>query len=153
MKGRDQEPTFPYYRSIHESEKFVVRDDAYSSTGERAQRESREEMIDRITHYRPEPTNHSTLASNIEFMKRVVAWDLPIGFCEAYDDRALWHNLISFADWTSGHDTYFDYGTFEKVEKPDAVDWATVAEAISKAQADRFQYGENYKGGENVRGS
>jgi hypothetical protein len=138
--------TFPYYQSIYEPEKFISRDDVYSPSGQRIERESPDEMIDRITNYRPEPTNHSTLPSNLEFMKRVVAWDLPIGFCDAYDDRDFWFHLISLADWTSGYDAYFDYGTLDKVEKPGVIDWTTVAEAISKAEAERMQYGENYRG-------
>ena len=43
-------------------------------------------------------------------------------------------------------DTYFDYGTFEKVEKPGTVDWTTVAEEISGAEAKRIQFGKNYRG-------
>ena len=146
LKGHYQDSTFPYYRSIYEPAQFVTRDDVYSPAGQGASLETHDEMIDRITNYRPEPTNHSTVPSNVEFMKRVASWDLPVGFCEAYNDRDFWFNLISLADWTSGYDAYFDYGTLEKVEQPAAIDWTTVAEAISKAEAERMQYGENYRG-------
>ncbi|MEW6342483.1 MAG: DUF3274 domain-containing protein [Pseudomonadota bacterium] len=145
-KGAYEDPTFPNYRSIYQPEKYVTSDDVYSNSGRTTRLESNDEMIDRITNYKAEPTNHSRLPSDTEFMKRVVAYDLPVGFCDSFDDREFWFDLIKLAEWTSGHDTYFDYGTFEKVEKPRTIDWTTVAEEISEAEAKRIQYGKNYNG-------
>lgn len=145
-EGSYDDSTFPYYRSIYEPEKYGARDDVYSNCGRRTGRESRDEMIDRISDYKPEPTNHSTLPMYSDFMTRVAAWDVPVGFCDAFEDREFWFDLVKMAEWTSGHDTYFDYGTFEKVEKPGTVDWTTVAEEISGAEAKRIQFGKNYRG-------
>jgi len=144
--GHYQDSTFPYYRSIYEPRKYVTRDDVYSPEGKKLERESHDEMVDRITNYIPEPTNHSTLPSHTEFMKRVAAWDLPIGFCDAYENREFWLELVRIADWTRGSDPYFDYGTFDNVEKPSVIDWSTVADNISKAEAERIQYGKDYRG-------
>jgi pimeloyl-ACP methyl ester carboxylesterase len=145
-KGQYDDSTFPYYRSISQPEKYVTRDDVYSNPGTKRELESNDEVMDRITNYQPEPTNHSRLPSDTEFMKRVAAWDLPIGFCDTYDDRESWLNLIKLADWTSGYDQYFDSALFDEVERPGTVDWTTVADEISVADAKRFQYGENYRG-------
>ncbi|NPT57899.1 T6SS effector phospholipase Tle3 domain-containing protein [Paraburkholderia elongata] len=144
--GHYLDSSFPNYRSIYQPEKYVTRDDVYTPTGKRTERESHDEMIDRISDYKPEPTNHSALPSHTEFMKRVAAYDLPVGFCDSFDDREFWFDLIKMAEWTSGHDTYFDYGTFGKVDKPGTIDWTTVAEKVSEAEAKRIQFGENYRG-------
>jgi pimeloyl-ACP methyl ester carboxylesterase len=145
-QGSYEDPTFPYHASIYQPENYVTRDDVYSNSGQKRTLESGEELIDRITNYKPEPTNHSTLPSNPEFMKRVASWDLPIGFCDSFEDREFWFDLIKAAEWTSGHDTYFDYGTFDEVGKPATIDWTTVAEETSIAEAKRIQYGEKYRG-------
>lgn len=144
-KGHYQDPTFPYYRSIHQPERYLTRDDAYLERSGTTL-ESRDEMIERISNYKPEPTNHSTLPMHAEFMKRVVAWDLPVGFCDAHEDREFWHRLIRMADWTSGWDSYFDYGTLESIDRPGEIDWTSIAEELSQAEAKRIQYGKNYRG-------
>ncbi|MEX3979747.1 hypothetical protein AB4Y45_12320 [Paraburkholderia sp. EG287A] len=144
--GSFEDKTFPYYASIYQPEKYAMHDDVYGNSGKQRTIESGTEVIDRITKYKPEPTNHSTLPSNTEFMTRVVAWDLPVGFCDSFEDREFWIDLIKAAEWTSGHDTYFDYGTFDTVEKPDSIDWTTVAEETSIAEAKRIRYGEIYRG-------
>ncbi|WP_028205803.1 T6SS effector phospholipase Tle3 domain-containing protein [Paraburkholderia nodosa] len=145
-QGAFEDETFLYYASIYEPEECVRRDAVYSNSGRQRTIESGEEVINRISKYKPEPTNHSTLPSHPEFMSRVVAWDLPVGLCDSFEDREFWFDLVKAAEWTSGHDTYFDYGTFDEVEKPATIDWTTVAEETSKAEAKRIQYGENYRG-------
>jgi hypothetical protein len=118
----------------------------YSNSGKKRELESPQELIDRVDGYKPEPTNHSTLPSDAEFMKRVVAYDLPVGFCDSFDDREFWFGLMKLADWTSDYDPYFVSGNFDKVERPGTIDGATVAEEISIAEAKRIQYGEKYRG-------
>lgn len=85
-------------------------------------------MVERITHYRPEPTDHSTLPMHQAFMKRVAAYDLPIGFCESFDDRDFWIKLIKKADWTSGWDEYLKSGVPKVPNMPDLINKETVQE-------------------------
>jgi hypothetical protein len=73
-------------------------------------------------------------------MRRVAAWDLPIGFCDAYENREFWIRLIKQADWTQGYDPYFATGALEKVAKPSSIDWSTVADEQSRADAKRIEW-------------
>ncbi|MBW9108053.1 T6SS effector phospholipase Tle3 domain-containing protein [Paraburkholderia phenoliruptrix] len=141
-----KDASYPYFRSIYEPEQYNAVDDVYANSGRQRGKENQQEMTDRLDAYIAEPTNHSTLPKNEEFMKRVVAWDLPVGFCDSFDDDDFWFNLVKLADWTSGYDQYFNSAIFEEVEKPGAIDWATVAEETSIAEAKRIQYGNNYRG-------
>jgi len=101
---------------------------------------------ERIKNYRSEPTNHSTLPMHQEFMRRVAARDLPIGFCDSYEDREFWSRLMRKADWTLGYDPYFETGKLGAVEKPTALNWTTVAEEQSRADAKRIEWGQKYNG-------
>jgi hypothetical protein len=146
-KGIYQDPSFPYYASIYQREEFKTREDVYANSGRTRSLETQSELQERINNYQPEPTNHSTLPMHQEFMRRVAAWDLPVGFCDAYEDREFWTRLIKQADWTQGYDPYFETGKLETVEKPLVIDWTTVAQEISEADAKRIEWGKNYKGG------
>jgi hypothetical protein len=90
-----------------------------------------------LNNYRPEPTNHSTIPGSVEFMRRVVAYDLPVGFCDSFDDIEFWNKLIKQADWTQGYDNYFNSGTFDPVAKPSMIDWKTVRDEVNEADAVR----------------
>jgi pimeloyl-ACP methyl ester carboxylesterase len=140
--GKHRDPTYRHMASIHQPEEFRTREDVYSNSGRKRSLETQEELQERINNYHPEPTNHSTLPSNQPFMRRVAAWDLPIGFCDAYEDREFWGKLIRKADWTRGYDPYFETGELDKVEKPSQIDWTTVAEEASRADAQRLKRGE-----------
>jgi pimeloyl-ACP methyl ester carboxylesterase len=88
-------------------------------------------------HYRAEPTNHSTLPKNQAFVRRVVSYDLPVGFCESYENRDFWFGLIKRADWTLGLDPYFNEGKLDPVPKPEIIDWTTVANELARQAAER----------------
>ena len=136
--GKPLDDTFPYLASIYQPRMYKVQEDIY--TGRHTSKlETPEEMHERIKKHRPEPTDHSTLPSHIEFMKRVVAYDLPIGFCDAYDDVDFWKRLIQEADWTSLRDTYYLTGELAVPPMPSTIDRETVAEADSKADAERLR--------------
>jgi hypothetical protein len=79
-------------------------------------------------------------------MKRVVAFDLPIGFCDAYDNREFWFRLLNKADWTYGYDSYFNTGDLGDYAMPDLVDKQTVALEKSEADARRLQRKGEYEG-------
>ena len=65
-------------------------------------------------------------------MRRVVAYDLPIGFCDSYERPAFWTRLMKLADWTLGYDKYFLTGLPETVEKPATIDWDTAGDALNR---------------------
>jgi pimeloyl-ACP methyl ester carboxylesterase len=146
-RGKYRDSTFPFYQSIYQPEEYRTRQDVYKNSGRSRSKESHDEKLERINNYYPEPTNHSTLPMHQEFMRRVAAWDLPIGFCDAYENRNFWARLIKQADWTQSYDLYFETGKLGQVERPSAIDWTTVAEAQSRTNAKQIEWGENYKGG------
>ncbi|WP_125474103.1 effector protein Tle3 domain-containing protein, partial [Caballeronia humi] len=133
--GEPVDANFRYMASIYQPEDFKDREDIYAPNGRSRTRETQDEMLERIFTYAPEPTDHSSVPGNAEFMKRVVAFDLPIGFCEAHDDRDFWIRLRKKADWTSGYDSYFNTGTLGDYAMPDLVDKQTVDLARSESDA------------------
>ncbi|WP_206602427.1 T6SS effector phospholipase Tle3 domain-containing protein [Chimaeribacter arupi] len=72
--------------------------------------ETDEERRIRVGAYISQPTDHSTLPKNRDFMERVVAFDLPVGFCDATWDKAFMATVRAKADWTKGYDDYFIKG-------------------------------------------
>ena len=125
--------------SIYQPEKWKEREDVYENNLRTRTLETQDELQERIYQYAPEPTDHSSVPGNVEFMKRVVAFDLPIGFCDAYDDREFWIKLRHKADWTYGYDSYFTTGDLGDYAMPDLVDKQTVDLARSEADAQRLQ--------------
>ncbi|TCW77439.1 hypothetical protein C5O80_34270 [Burkholderia sp. SRS-46] len=134
---------YRFMRSIYQPKLNVVMEDIYTSR-DTTRRESQDEMLERLDAYNAEPTNHSTLPKNQEFMRRVAAYDLPIGFCDAYERTSLWTSLMKLADWTQGDDPYFLSGKTDTVPKPPIIDWDTVAAEQSRTEGKRLaqqQYG------------
>lgn len=70
------------------------------------EKQSREEMLEDIRTYVQRPTDHSTLPMDTRFMRRVVAYDLPIGYCWHSWDRASMAELRRLADWLESDDYY-----------------------------------------------
>nr|WP_154324530.1 DUF3274 domain-containing protein [Pantoea sp. 201603H] len=75
----------------------------------------------RIAKYISQPTDHSELPSSEEFMPRVVAYDLPIGYCESSWDKCFMQYLRDYADWTQGYDPYFEQGELNYASIPDVL--------------------------------
>jgi hypothetical protein len=73
-------------------------------------RETNDERRARVGKYISQPTDHSTLPSSIAFMERVVAYDIPIGFCESTWDKEFSNKIRTYADWTLGDDPYMKTG-------------------------------------------
>ena len=96
-------------------------------------------MRKRIEEYQPTPTNHSTLPKHMDFMRRVVAHDLPIGFCESSKCRDFWIRLRREADWMWFSNPYFHTGKFELPPMPPGLDKETVADEITKTQQERLK--------------
>ncbi|HDR9510278.1 hypothetical protein C5615_28640 [Burkholderia cepacia] len=144
-QGQYADPNYRYMRSIYQPERTVTTEDIYSSR-RTTRPETQDEMLQRLDIYLAEPTNHSTLPQHHAFMRRVAAYDLPIGFCDAYERPAFWTRLMKFADWTQGYDDYFELGVPQSVVKPTYIDWATVAEEQSKAEVEQLRQ-QQWKGG------
>jgi hypothetical protein len=97
---------------------------------------------DYINNYKPQPTNHSTLPSHVEFMKRVVAYDLPVGFCDAYDNLEFWTQLMHDADWISLNDPYFVSGTCSKPAMPSLIDSQKIDDAKTQIDLQALKNGK-----------
>ncbi|SDP08391.1 Protein of unknown function [Ralstonia sp. 25mfcol4.1] len=131
--GRYFKPEFPYFESIYEPSYQNRGQDIYSGDRPIRTLESAEEARDRFRRHKPEPPDHSTLPEHMEFMRRIVAYDLPIGFCEAFENREFWIGLMHDADWTHFTDNYFNSGVLLKPEMPAAIDRDTVKDATARA--------------------
>ncbi|MBP0597024.1 DUF3274 domain-containing protein [Herbaspirillum sp. LeCh32-8] len=136
--GKPYEPDFPYFASIYERDTYVDRDDIYSPGGKKHELETQEEMQKRITHWYPMPTNHSTMPMHTEFMKRVVAYDLPVGYGESYN-LEHWGKLIRLADWTAGYDKYFNEGKLDIPPMPPEIDRETVSAYQRQRDEEQFK--------------
>ena len=97
--------------------------------------ETNEERRIRVGAYISQPTDHSTLPNNPDFMKKVVAFDLPVGFCDATWDKAFMAKLRDMADWTKGYDNYFNKGELTIPPIPAIICRETLAK-IKKAELD-----------------
>lgn len=139
VKEMSADPDYRYFESIHEPKKYVDRgEDIYNGNRRIRTMETVEEARDRLKDHRAEPTDHSTLPNHHEFMRRVVAYDLPVGFCESFDDRAFWIGLRMEADWTQCTDAYFERDVLLRPAMPTSyIDKETVADAILRAMAER----------------
>ncbi|MBG3014074.1 hypothetical protein [Proteus faecis] len=58
------------------------------------------------------------MPKNENFLKRVVAYDLPIGYCEIGKCPEKMNELRKFADWQSGLDIYMEEGKLDLPEMP-----------------------------------
>ncbi|TBM29696.1 T6SS effector phospholipase Tle3 domain-containing protein [Hafnia paralvei] len=95
------------------------------------EKQSYEEMIDDVKHYVLRPTDHSTLPQHKEFLKQVVAYDLPIGFCWHSWDKQSLAALRKQADWLES-DEYFQTGKMDIPEMP-----SIILEDIATDQAEK----------------
>ncbi|MFP3565137.1 hypothetical protein [Paraburkholderia sp. SIMBA_030] len=139
--GEYVEPDFPNFASIYQRQKYMERADVYAPTGKTRTLESDSELQTRIAGYRPMPTNHSSLPQHEAFMRRVAAYDLPVGFCDSYESPEFWGKLIHKADWTHyGEDPYFMSGELAVPKQPAGIDGETVAEEASKADAEQRRW-------------
>jgi pimeloyl-ACP methyl ester carboxylesterase len=125
QKKWEDEDDYPFFRDIYDREQWVKEDNTYEDRPS-YRLETQEELEQRIANYIPEPTDHSTLPSNPKFLSRVVAYDLPIGFCQSHQDKAFWHELNRVADWRiAGADSYFVTGTPNIPPMPALIDTET----------------------------
>ena len=103
-------------------------------------KETFEEKDLRLRTYVSQPTDHSTLPMRADFMSQVVAYDLPIGYCDATWDKAFMADLRRKADWVHGEDPYIFSGIPNKVAEPDLISRDTVLDEFNKAQSNLPAY-------------
>ena len=107
--------TFKYYIKLYgymERRTFPVKS---SSPHDKPNmdRESVEQMRFRISQYISRPADHSDLPQNPLFLQQVMAYDLPIGFCNIGQNETQMKMLRDMADWTQQNsDPYYQTGTF-----------------------------------------
>lgn len=131
---------FKYFKAIYQTEKWHEENNPFSDTPDQnkiRRLETQEEMEQRISNYIPEPTDHSTLPLQTSFMERVVAYDLPIGFCESTLDNIFWRELRREADWLSGSDSYYTMGTLEVPKVPAEIERETVQDEMDRLRSMR----------------
>jgi hypothetical protein len=132
---------YSFLDSVSDRQKWMDREDVYSKTGKRRELETEEERRKRLADYQPMPTNHSTLPAHHLFISRVVAYDLPIGFCDAHDmSKDFWYGLIQDADWTQMADPYYSDGVLSVPDMPSGISKATVQEVITQADIERQKW-------------
>lgn len=66
-----------------------------------------------------------------DFMSKVVAYDLPIGYCDATWDKEFMADLRRKADWTQ-EDPYLFTGIPDNVPEPDIISRETVTDKFNK---------------------
>ncbi|MER5028896.1 alpha/beta hydrolase [Pantoea anthophila] len=122
--------TYKNYINLYPFEQILT---GYEQSGftriPRYRRETVEERNVRVGKYISQPTDHSTLPRNEMFMSRVVAYDIPIGFCDASRNKAFMAKLRAMADWTQGYDSYMEKGILDIPKKPDIINGESTADA------------------------
>ena len=109
-------------------------------------RESVEQMRSRISQYISRPADHSDLPQNPLFLQQVLAYDLPIGFCNIGQKEEWMLMLRRMADWTAlGSDSYYKSGLFTTPPLPPIIRKDVDADAqqrydaaVKKAEADNI---------------
>mgnify|MGYP001449043327 CR=1 FL=1 len=118
--------TFPYYASLYEEQWISVPSSTTRTLpgsqevtrGQFSQhRETREQKNARIGKFISQPSDHSTLPLDPYFMSRVVAYDLPIGFCECSNNKSDLEKYRRLADWQIS-DPYFTSGEHPHYTRP-----------------------------------
>lgn len=97
-------------------------------------KETFEEKDLRLRAYVSQPTDHSTLPMRADFMSQVVAYDLPIGYCDATWDKEFMADLRRKADWVQGDDPYLFSGVPDKIEEPGLISRETVVDVFNREQ-------------------
>jgi hypothetical protein len=142
LTGRKNDNTYDNYINLYTDKDIVIgfKDGVNNNKIPITRKEFFNEKDERLRTYVSQPTDHSTLPGSGKFMSQAVAYDLPIGFCDATWDKEFMAKLRDMADWTKGYDSYFETGVFPEVEIPSIISTETSAsietarkEALKKA--------------------
>jgi hypothetical protein len=141
---------FDYYRElIYERQRDMVEDrsDPYRN-GPAFRRKTDAEIHAVLSQTPAVPTNHSTILKykQGELVKRVMAYDMPIGRAKSFDDTAFWNELRRKADWLESDPYYLNAASRSSHEctsaddvpaPPQGVFVETQSQAIAKANEER----------------
>ncbi|MET5290645.1 hypothetical protein WH835_13720 [Raoultella planticola] len=144
-KKNKNDNTYDNYINLYPNQDIVI---GFKNVGTEAEPRlipvSREETFEekdlRLRTYVSQPTDHSTLPMRADFMSQVVAYDLPIGYCDATWDKEFMADLRRKADWVQGEDPYLFSGIPDKVPEPDLISRDTVIDEFNKAQSKLSAY-------------
>ncbi|PLR29027.1 hypothetical protein CYR23_21755, partial [Chimaeribacter arupi] len=100
------------------------------------EKQSRADMLEDIRTYVQRPTDHSTLPMDERFMRRVVAYDLPIGYCWHAWDRASLAELRHQADWLQS-DEYYHRGKLTIPPMPPEIRRDVAEDAMQRKREER----------------
>ncbi|EOZ9304268.1 DUF3274 domain-containing protein [Enterobacter hormaechei] len=140
--GKKNDNTYDNYVNLYPNQDVVIGYKELPSgyVQEITRKETFEEKDKRLRTYVSQPTDHSTLPGNKEFMTRVVAYDLPIGYCDATWDKEFLSTLRYLADWTTGADPYMNTGVVERINEPSMISRETGIEKIIREKAKEYGY-------------
>ncbi|BBW36070.1 hypothetical protein STN0717ENT64_24710 [Enterobacter hormaechei] len=140
--GKKNDNTYDNYVNLYPNQDVVIGYKELPSgyVQEITRKETFEEKDKRLRTYVSQPTDHSTLPGNKEFMTRVVAYDLPIGYCDATWDKEFPSTLRYLADWTTGADPYMNTGVVERINEPSMISRETGIEEIIREKAKEYGY-------------
>ncbi|EKS6416316.1 DUF3274 domain-containing protein [Enterobacter hormaechei] len=139
-KNLKNDNTYDNYINLYPNQDIVI---GFKNVGTESEprmvpvtrKETFEEKDLRIRTYVSQPTDHSTLPMRADFMSQVVAYDLPIGYCDATWNKEFMADLRRKADWTQGEDPYLSSGEPDKVPEPDLISQDTVVDEFYKEQS------------------
>ena len=140
--GKKNDNTYNNYVNLYPNQDVVIGYKELPSgyVQEITRKETFEEKDKRLRTYVSQPTDHSTLPGNKEFMTRAVAYDLPIGYCDATWDKEFLSTLRYLADWTTGADPYMNTGVVERINEPSMISRETGIEEIIREKAKEYGY-------------
>jgi pimeloyl-ACP methyl ester carboxylesterase len=144
---------FVYYQElIYDRRRDTIADRSDPYRNAPASREQTDEEVYQDLSQIPEtPTNHSTILMyrNGELVKRVMAYDLPVGRADSFQDKEFWDELRRKADWLESDPYYLNAASLSShactaaddvPEPPAGIDPETRAmAAASKAKLRRNQ--------------
>jgi pimeloyl-ACP methyl ester carboxylesterase len=138
-KKNKNDNTYDNYINLYPNQDIVI---GFKNLGTQSEprlvpvtrKETFEEKDARLRTYVSQPTDHSTLPMRADFMSQVVAYDLPIGYCDATWDKEFMADLRRKADWVQGEDPYLFSGIPDKVPEPDLISRDTVGDEFNTEQ-------------------
>ncbi|MCV7759459.1 DUF3274 domain-containing protein, partial [Pluralibacter gergoviae] len=138
-KNQKNDNTYDNYINLYPNQDIVI---GFRNAGTKSdprmvpvtRKETFEEKDLRLRTYVSQPTDHSTLPMRADFMSQVVAYDLPIGYCDATWDKEFMADLRRKADWVQGEDPYLFSGIPDDVPEPALISRDTIKDKFNREQ-------------------
>jgi pimeloyl-ACP methyl ester carboxylesterase len=149
VKLTDADDFFYYRELIYDRQRDMVEDrsDPYRS-GPAFRQKTDDEIHAALSQTPAVPTNHSTILKykQGELVKRVMAYDMPIGQAKSFHNKEFWNELRRKADWLESDPYYLNAASRSSHEctsadgvppPPPEVDKETQAMATARANEER----------------